>query len=228
MNVYYIPLAPGRFEPYFEHEEAEPATTDEVGGSPGFFGRLSARFSAMVREAEEARHQQRHEEPSTLLGRLQRRLMGWVAERVAEQRLLWQLRRADEVTLHVPEDLSPDEGLRRLREGLQKDGDRHLRLLAVHSVGLLLSAPFALVPGPNLFGYLFTFTVVGHFLAYRGARRGASAVRWQVKPNAALSLLARAAALPSPERYQLIHDAADQLRLPKVARFVERMATRAA
>ncbi len=226
MDVYYIPLAPGQFEPYFEHEDvAEP---EDVTAPRGIFGRLAARFSTMVREAEEARHEKRHEPPGTMAARLQRRLMGWVAERVAEQRLLWQLRRAERATLHVPDDLPADEGLRRFRDGLGKDADRHLRLLAVHTVGLLLSAPFALVPGPNVFGYLFTFTVVGHFLSFRGARRGLSTVQWTVQPNAALRQLGQATAMPAPERYQSIHEAAEQLRLRHLTRFVERMASRVA
>lgn len=226
MDVYYIPLAPGQFEPYFEHEDvSEP---EDVTEPRGIFGRLAARFSAMVREAEEARHEKRHEPAGTWAARLQRRLMGWVAERVAEQRLLWQLRRAGHATLHVPDDLAPEEGLRRFRDGLGKDADRHLRLLAVHTVGLLLSAPFALVPGPNVFGYLFTFTVVGHFLSFRGARRGLSTVQWTVAPNAALRQLAQATATPPPERYQLIHEAAEQLHLRHLTRFVERMASRVA
>ena len=37
--------------------------------------------------------------------------------------------------------------------------------------------PVALVPGPNVLGYLFTFTVVGHFLAWRGAVQGAASDR---------------------------------------------------
>jgi hypothetical protein len=222
VNVYFIPLTAGRFEPYFEHEdEDEPAPPDAA--PPGFFARMSARFSAMIREAEQERHEQAHRETTTAMGRLRRKLMGWVAERVAEQRLLWRLRRADDATLHVPDDLDPAEGLRLFRLGLQKDADRHLRLLSLHSLGLLASAPFVVIPGPNLFGYFFTFTVVGHFLAYRGARRGLTQVRWRVEPNPVLTSLGHAVATPPPERYRLIHEAASLLRLPHVARFVERL-----
>jgi hypothetical protein len=222
VNVYYIPLSEGRFEPYFEQEDAaDPA---ERSASPGFFGRMSARFSEMVREAERQRHEQTHQPPVGTLGRLQRRLMGWIAERVAEQRLLWHLRRADHAVLHVPEDLDPEDALRVFRAGLQKDGDWHLRRLGLHSLGLLASAPFVIVPGPNILGYLFTFTVVGHFLAYRGARRGLTEVQWSVTPNPALTTIGRAVVTAPPERYRLIHEAAARLRLEHLARFVERMA----
>lgn len=227
MNVYFIPLAAGRFEPYYEQEEADEPDGAE-GTAPGFFARMAARFSQMIRDAEQARHDQRHQPPASGIARLQRTLMGWVAERVAEQRLLWRLRRANEATLHVPEGLDEPTARRLLRQSMQKDADRHLRLLLLHSVGLLVSVPFVLLPGPNIFGYFFTFTVVGHFLAYRGARRGGSQVRWEVAPNPVLTSLGRAMATSPPERFRLIHEAADQLRLPRVARFVERMAARPA
>jgi len=227
VNVYFIPLAADRFEPYYEQEEADVPPADEAE-APGLVARLWARFTAMVGEAERQRHEQGHAEPATLMGRLQRRVLGFVAERVAEQRLLWQLRGAEAATLHVPDGMDPETALRLLRQGLQKDADRHLRLLMVHSLGLILSAPLVVVPGPNLFGYFFTFTVVGHFLAYRGARRGTSVVTWDVRPSGALARLGAAVATDSPERYRLIHEAAEQLRLPHVARFVERMAPRPA
>jgi hypothetical protein len=220
VNVYFVPLTEGRFEPYFEQEDP-PEVVDPA--SRGFFGRMAARFSQMVREAERERHEQTHEEPATRLARLQRRVMGWIAERVAEQRLLWKLRRCDAAELHIPEDLDPDEGLRLFRVGLQKDGDRHFRLLLVHSLGLIASAPLVLVPGPNVLGYLFTFTVVGHFLSFRGARRGLNDVQWTVVPNPALTTIGRAVVTPPPERYRLIHEAAARLHLAHLASFVERM-----
>lgn len=223
MNVYFVPLAAGRFEPYFEQEEG-PEVSEGEAESRGFFARMSARFSQMVRDAERQRHEHGHGAPATALGRLQRRVMGWVAERVVEQRLLWRLRQADGAQLHVPEDLAPAEGLRLLRQGLQKDADRHLRLLGVHALGLMASLPFVIVPGPNVFGYFFTFTVVGHFLAFRGAKRGVNDVQWSVTSNPALTVIGRAVGTAPPERYRLIHEAADHLRLAHLARFVERMA----
>lgn len=224
MNVYFIPLGAGRFEPYFEHQDPDEAPSDS-DVPKGFIGRMRARFSEMIHEAEEARHSQRHEAPTTTMGRIQRKMMGWVAERVAEQRLLWRLRRVDEAVLHVPDDLDGASALALFRDGLQKDGDRHRRLLALHTLGLIASAPFVVIPGPNVFGYFFTFTVVGHFLAFRGARRGWSDVRWSVQPNAALTALERAVAAPAPARYRLIDEATEHLHLPHLARFVERMAS---
>ena len=227
MNVYLIPLGAGRLEPYFEHEDEDEAPAPG-GRPPGFFARMSARFSEMIREAERQRHERPHDRPSTTLGRLQHKLMGWVAERVAEQRLLWRLRREDEATLHAPDTMDRDTAMQTFRDILQKDNDRHLRLLMVHSLGLVASAPFMFLPGPNLFGYFFTFTVVGHFLAFRGARRGLTGVRWTVTPSAGLTTLGRAMATPEPERYRLIHEVGEGLQLPRLARFVERMTARPA
>jgi hypothetical protein len=112
-----------------------------------------------------------------------------------------------------------------MRASMKRDADRHLRLLAVHSLALIASAPVAFVPGPNVLGYLFTFTVVGHFLAWRGARRGLHEVRWTVAPNTALTDLRRAFVLRGEDRHRVIHDVAHRLHLPKLARFVEQMAT---
>jgi hypothetical protein len=221
LDVYFIPLGANRFEPYFEQPDEDAR---EAPRATGVFARLSARFSQLVREAEEHRHERQHEPPGSVLGRLQRSLMRWIAERVVEQRLLWHVRRVDEATLHVPDDMPPAEAERVFREGLAKDGDRHLRRMLLHSVGLALAIPLVVVPGPNLFGYFFTFTVVGHFLSFRGARRGASVVRWTVAPNAALTDLRRALLVDPPERHRLIHAVAERLRLPRLALFVERMA----
>ncbi len=221
MDVYLVPLAPGRFETYYEAPDDDEPVESESG--LGFFGRLRVRFQSQLKEAEQARHQAAVEEPA-LLARMQKRSLRWIAERIAEQRLFWRLRTADQATLHVAADMDVHlaEGL--MRSAMKRDADRHLRLLALHSVGLVLSAPVAFIPGPNVLGYLFTFTVVGHFLSWRGARRGVTLVRWQVSPNPALSELRGALALRGPDRRRVIHEVAARLHLPKLARFVERMA----
>jgi len=222
MDVYFVPIAADRFEAYYEApEDAEPV---ESADGLGFFGRLRVRFLTQLKEAEHARHQVTPDEPATFLGRMQRRSLRWIAERIAEQRLLWRLRTADAATLHVVSDLDPQEAEALIRAAMKRDADRHLRLLAVHFLALILSAPVAVIPGPNLLGYLFAFTVVGHFLSWRGARRGVSEVNWQIAPSTALTDLRRAFALEAADRHRVIHDVAHRLRMPKLARFVERMA----
>ena len=226
MDVYFVPIAADRFEPYYEAPD-DDAPAESVEGL-GFFGRLRVRFQTQLKEAEQARHQVTPDEPATFLGRMQRRSLRWIAERIAEQRLLWRLRTADVATLHVAADMDATEAEALMRSSLKRDADRHLRLLAVHSVALLLSAPVAFVPGPNVLGYLFTFTVGGHFLAWRGARRGLHEVKWQVAPSTALADLRRAFALEAGDRHRVIHDVAHRLHMPKLARFVEQMAATSA
>ena len=226
MDVYLVPIASDRFESYYEAPD-DDAPVESAEGL-GFFGRLRVRFHTQLKDAERARHQAAPEEPKTFLGRMQKRSLRWLAERIGEQRLLWHLRKADSATLHVDADMNPREAEGVMRAAMKRDADRHLRLLAVHSLGLIASAPVAFVPGPNVLGYLFTFTVVGHFLAWRGARRGLNDVKWQVEPNTALTDLRGAFVLGAADRHRVIHDVAHRLHMPKLARFVEQMATTSA
>ena len=223
MDVYLVPIASDRFESYYEAPD-DDAPVESAEGL-GFFGRLRVRFHTQLKDAERARHQAAPEEPKTFLGRMQKRSLRWLAERIGEQRLLWHLRKADSATLHVDADMNPREAEGVMRAAMKRDADRHLRLLAVHSLGLIASAPVAFVPGPNVLGYLFSFTVMGHFLAWRGARRGLHDVKWQVEPNTALTDLRGAFVLGAEDRHRVIHDVAHRLHMPKLARFVEQMAT---
>ena len=221
MDVYLVPTGRDHFECYYEapdDEEVEPTA------GLGFFGRIRARFQAQLRDAERARHEAPPADPKTLLDRLQRRSMRWIAERIAEQRLLWHLRKAHYATLFIPTDLAKVAAEQMMRLSFKRDAERHLRLLAVHSVLLLLSAPVAFVPGPNVLGYLFTFTVVGHFLAWRGARRGLAGVRWEIRRSDELADLRRAFGLNAGARHREIHEVADRLHMPRMATWVERMA----
>ncbi len=230
MDVYLVPIGRDRFECYFEAaDDEEPEGAARREGAPdvdvqGFFARMRARFAQQLRDAERARHEAPLDEPKTMMARLQRRTMRWIAERVAEQRLLWHLGRARAATLHTPDNLDAASATRLMRASMQRDADRHLRLLVVHTVALLISIPVALIPGPNLLGYVFTFTVVGHFLARRGARRGLNGVTWTLTPSADLTELSQALGLGTEARHRRIHEVADRMRLPRLATFVERMA----
>lgn len=223
MNVYLVPVGPERFECYYE--AAEQDETDEPVEGQGFFARIRARFNQQLREAEEARHQKAIEEPKTFLGRVQKRSMRWIAERVAEQRLLWHLRRVAAATLHIPADLAADRADAIMRSSMKRDADRHRNRMFLHALALIAVVPMALVPGPNVLGYLFTFTVVGHFLAWRGAVQGLHHVAWTVVPNDSLTEMRRAFSLEAAARHRVIRDAAVRLHMPRMARFVEQLAT---
>jgi hypothetical protein len=222
MDVYLVPVGPDRFECYYEAAEQDE---DEPVEGQGFLARLRARFNQQLKDAEEARHQKSIEEPRSFLGRMQKRSMRWIAERVAEQRLLWHLRKVDAATLHIPTDLPADQADAIRRENLKWDADHHRNRLILHSLALLISAPVAVVPGPNVLGYLFTFTVVGHYLAWRGAVCGLHQVAWTIAPDPALADVRRAFTLDADARHRLIREASQRLHLPRMARFVEQMAT---
>jgi hypothetical protein len=221
MDVYLVPISRDSFECYYEApDDEEPAPVEEQG----FFGRMKTRFQQQLREAEQARHEAPREPPKTLLGKLHRQSMRWIAERIAEQRLLWHLRGTDAATLFIPTDVENVAAEEMMRVSMTRDADRHLKLLILHSLLLILAVPLALVPGPNVIGYLFTFTVVGHYLSWRGAKHAVADVRWEVKCSDELAALRHAFTLAEPARHHAIRDVAHRLHLPRLAIWVERMA----
>ena len=223
MDVYLVPVGPERFECYYEAEEQDD--TEEPVEGEGFFARMRAKFNQQLKEAEEARHQKAIEEPHSFLGRMQKRSMRWIAERVAEQRLLWHLRRVDAATLHIPGDLPVEQADTIMRASMKRDADHHRNRMLLHSVALIISVPVAVVPGPNVLGYLFTFTVVGHYLAWRGAVNALHQVNWTITRSEALTQVRQAFAADDTTRHRLIREAAVRLHMPRMARFVEQMAT---
>jgi hypothetical protein len=221
LDVYLVPIARDRYECYYEAAEEEEQVDP---AAQGFFARMRRRFNEQLKEAEEARHQKAIEEPKTFFGRMHKRTLRWIAERIAEQRLLWHLRTAEGATLHASADLLPRDAEWLMRENIRRDADFHRNRLIPHTLLLILSAAVALVPGPNILGYLFTFTVVGHFLAWRGAVNALNRVTWTVMPNPALTDLRHAFSLDADTRHSLIKEVARRLHMPKMALFVERMA----
>lgn len=221
MDVFLVPVGRDRYECYYEAPD-DDEVPEPVAGQ-GFFARLRQKFNEQLKEAERARHQRAIDEPKTFLGRLHKRSLRWIAERIAEQRLLWHLRRADEATLHVSADLPAEEAEAIMRASMKRDADFHRNRLVPHTLALIAAGAVAFVPGPNVLGYLFTFTVVGHFLSWRGAVNALHRVAWTVAPNAALTELRAAFSLPASERHRVIVEVAQRLHLPKLARFVEQM-----
>lgn len=222
MDVFLVPVGRDRYECYYEAPD-DDEVQEPVEGQ-GFFARLRQKFNEQLKEAERARHQRAIDEPKTFLGRLHKRSLRWIAERIAEQRLLWHLRRADEATLHVSADLPAEEAEAIMRASMKRDADFHRNRLVPHTLALIAAGAVAFVPGPNVLGYLFTFTVVGHFLSWRGAVNGLHRVAWTVAPNPALTELRGAFSLPAVERHRVIAEVAQRLHMPKLARFVEQMA----
>ena len=226
MDVFLVPVAPDRYELYCEEpEEAEPAA--DGAAAPGILSRMRLRFREQLAEAERSRHQGPvpGEARPSFFGRLKARTLRWVAESIAEQRLLWQLRGKEAVRLVYPDDLTEAHARELLRRSLQRDWERHRFWLAIDGLGALASALLILLPGPNFIGYYFVFRIVGHFLSLRGARQGLAVVEWTVEASSPLSLLRTMIHEAPDARAERVRDVASTLRLEHLASFFQRSAT---
>jgi hypothetical protein len=225
MDVFVIPIGRDRYELYCEQPD-DAGEADDAVPPTGVMGKLRHRFAAMLRAAEERRHRDHSvsDEPKGWLGRLQDRMMAWVVERMAEQRLLWNLRRQTSAVAAHPQDMTFDQVLTLIRGALQRDYDRHRLWLVVDSIGLVASGAVMLVPGPNLLAYYFTFRVVGHWLSMRGAAQGLHHIQWRGRPCPPLSELREVAAMEPRARGARVHEIAARLRLQHLSTFFERMA----
>ena len=225
MDVYLVPVGADRHELYCEVPDEPASEPTEPAGPRGFFRRLKDRFDEMLAEAERERRQAR----STAvhggwLARARARTMRWVAESIAEQRLLWHLRRQTEVCLFFPDDLDEAKAIAEMRAHLGRDFDKHRFWLTIDALCFVASGLLALVPGPNILAYYFAFRLVGHYLSLRGARQGLSVVAWRTERSEALSELRRAIHLDPAVRERRVNEVALRLRLEHLASFFERTA----
>ncbi len=224
MEVYLVPVGQDRYELYCEVPD-EPESADDAGSPKGFFQRLRHRFSLMLAEAERERRE--GASPHQAAGWLTRgkaRIMRWVAESVAEQRLLWHMRRQTEACLFFPDDVTEPAATALLRAQLGRDRDKHRLWLVIDSTLFVLSGLLMLVPGPNVLAYYFAFRLVGHYLSMVGARRGLEEVHWRAEQSPPLSDLRRAIGLEPELRTRQVSDVALRLRLEHLASFFERTA----
>ncbi len=226
MDVYLVPIGSARYELYCEVPD-EPLEADGEA-PPGFFGRLKKRFSVLLAEAEHERRHGHSERPHDgWMARTKARSMRWVAESIAEQRLLWHLRRQGTARLYYPDDLEQESAVTMLRQQLRRDFEKHRFWLMVDSFGFVASGLLFLVPGPNVIAYYFAFRMVGHYLSMRGARQGLDGIVWTNEKSAPLSELRRAVSLDDEERERRVSDIADALQLEHFAKFFERVAIQA-
>lgn len=229
MDVFVIPVGADRYELYCEQpvagdEPIEPETR-------GWIGRLRHKFGSLVRAAEQHQHHRpSHDSSRSLVGRIQDRAMAWAAERIAEQRLLWNLRGVSAATAAHPADMTFDQVHALIRETLQRDRDRHAKWMFID--GLLfvitfigLGPLFILIPGiANLPALYFGFRTVGHFLSMRGSAHGLSGVTWSGRSCPPLGELRELRALDPQERETRLLDIATRLRLEQLPKFFERVA----
>lgn len=223
MEVFLVPVAASRHELYCE----VPDEPDASGSEPpeGFIKRMVHRFRETIAEAERERHHARKDgEPGGWMSRVKRRTLRWVVESIAEQRLLWHLRRQQHATFFYPDDIPEATAVAERTRQLRADFDKHRFWLIIDSLGFIGSGVLILVPGPNVLAYYFAFRIVGHFLSLRGARQGLAGMEWRNESSAPLSELRRTLALGPEVREPQVRDIADRLRLEHLASFFERMA----
>jgi len=223
MDVYLVPIGRDRYELYCEvPDDAEPPMDDAPAG---FVARMKLRFRAMLAEAERERHRTHADRPPRgTFGRLKAAMLRYVAEAVAEQRLLWHLRRQSAACLFFPDDLEQPRAITLLRRQLGRDADKHRFWLIVDSLGFVASGALFLLPGPNLVAYYFAFRMVGHYLSFRGASQGLDGVSWTSEQSAPLSELRRAIDLDVEERDRRVQHVADTLKLDNLVKFFQRTA----
>ena len=223
VDVFVIPIGTDRYELYCEHS-TDPPLIDET--ATGLFGRLRHRFNVMLHAAEERqRNPPTEDEPHKgWMQRLQERTMAWVAERIAEQRLLWNMRNETAVVAAHPQDMTFEQVMTLIRGMLRRDYNRHRLWLVVDTLLLAGSAVLMPVPGPNIAAYYFAFRVVGHWLSLRGARQGLDRIAWSGRSCEPLTELRSLAAMEPAARGERVQNIAARLRLPHLSTFFERVA----
>ena len=229
MDVFVIPVGQDRYELYGEQPEA--VTADEPP-STGLIGRLRHKVSETIRVAEEKRHRTHpvDEAPKGFIGRLNDRMMAWVAERIAEQRLLWNLSGRTNATVAHPQDMTFAQALALVRGTLARDYARHRRWMLIDGVLFVLTSvtlgPLALmIPGvANLPAFYFGFRTFGHFFSMQGAAQGLHRVEWTGRPCPPLGELRDLGSLAPEVRHERLHDIAARLRLQHLSTFFERVA----
>lgn len=229
MDVFLIPTGANRYELYCEIPDA-----DERGDEPaptGFLRGLVQQFRDMLAEAERERHRppsERASEPSSWYQRVRRQAMCRIAETIAEQRLLWHVRRQETASAVYPDDLSVEAAREILRASMQADFEKHRKWLIIDTLLMIASGLLILIPGPNIIGYYLAFRVVGHFLSMRGALHARDVVRWHYRPSSLLAELRQTIAMEPQEREARVTDIAARLRLERLAPFFTRMLVRSA
>ena len=227
MDVFLVPVGDQRYALYCEVVDA----SDAAATAQGVRQRLKGWFHRLIATAAEERR--RHDRPPRVVpvapqaqqpfrARIRSKLLHWIADAVAQQHVLWHLRKQSEAVLVHPDDLPPEEAIDRVRALLQRSAERYGAWLVVDALLFVVSGLFVIVPGPNLIAYFFLFRVIGHSNAWRGARKGVRAVTWNGRANRPLAELRHAVGLSPAERWERASAIAGSLQLQHLAAFFER------
>lgn len=230
MDVYLVPAGPDRHVLYCESARDKIETGQGTGG--GIRRKMRDAFVRVLAAIE--REHEREDAgagcgeasaapPAGTMARARSRVFGWMAERVAEQRVLWGLQGQTRVRAFHPASLDGPGALAAIERCLRAEARRHQRWLWLDAILLLVSLLLTVIPGPNLPGYYFTFRVVGHVLSIRGARQGIGHVSWDLQASPPLGELFDAVSLPPVERARVVRSVASQLGLPRLPRFCDRV-----
>lgn len=218
MNIFLVPVDPSRCELY-----CEPDDTDHPPGA--VTGKLMRRAREVL-AAEQAARRDRETAPAAEVGwtaRMRASLTRGLAAWISQHRLLWHMRHVRRGVLVHPGDLDAQQALAIARGHLQRQSDHHRFWMVVDGLATAVFGPlFFFVPGPNLISWYFAAKMTGHWLAFRGARRGVSGVDWSARVSPELDEVREALALPAARRRPRLRALSRALHLDHLATFVER------
>jgi len=215
--IYLVPIGARRFELYSEPQDAAHPSAPP----PGLWHRLSYRLHERWHDAVGTAR--RVESRATVWTRTRDWAVRRTAEAIAEQRTFWTLRHCTRPVLVHPSDLSASQAAAERDCMLADARTHHARWLAFDLAAFVASGLLMLLPGPNLIAYYFLFRLIGHFLAWRGARQ-AMQTAWDLRVEPALAELGRLADLPRDARASRVDAIAAGLNLPSLAAFFDRTA----
>ena len=221
MNIFLVPVDRTRYELY-----CEPNDADHPPGA--VTGKLLRRAREVLAAEQEAHRDRRtaHAADESRAGwsaRLRAALSRGLAAWISQHRLLWHLRHVREGVLVHAGDLDAARALSIARGRLQRQSDHHRFWMVIDGLATAVFGPlFFFVPGPNLISWYFAAKTAGHWLAFRGARRGVAGVEWSAQVNATLDEVREALALPAERRGSRLRELSCELRLEHLATFVER------
>src|SRR5258708_34049664 len=158
MDVFLVPVAPDRYELYCEEPDEPAREPDAASGPPprGMVRRVTHRFREQIAEAERERRRggpHPSDPPRSWPARVNARILRWVVESIAEQRLLWQLRGKLEARLVHPDDVTESQAQQLLRRSLVRGWERHRFWPVIDGLVGVGSILLGFLPGPNVIGY---------------------------------------------------------------------------